>query len=248
MCPDGLTLVAAVLMVIADLPAARHIGGFPGAASRWLCSVDSLLGRKEVYRTDRNHWQRRDITYLRAISEKARTASSDEQERMMTEVGSGYSELYRLEYYDPTKMLVIGPMHCLLEGAVHFHSRFLLRLNDIEGADGKLAYDFDWEEYSHEDCEPEHRVPAKHISDIYKLQLKLQRPFVHGKFGEEELRTRLMHFPKQVIKYVHHSLGLENMISITHNGNSYIVPTKTKDHFVSLLITWVRIFYRSIYS
>ncbi|KAG2747943.1 hypothetical protein P692DRAFT_20735199, partial [Suillus brevipes Sb2] len=49
-------------------------------------------------------------------------------EKLFKAHGVRYSELWRLPYWDPSRQLVIDPMHCILEGLVQHHSRSLLGL------------------------------------------------------------------------------------------------------------------------
>src|ERR1700688_5065749 len=56
----------------------------------------------------------------------------DEQAKLFSKNGIRWTELWRLPYWNPTRMLVVDPMHCLLEGLAQFHFRNVLKLTTTD--------------------------------------------------------------------------------------------------------------------
>ncbi|KAJ7242229.1 hypothetical protein C8J57DRAFT_1526272 [Mycena rebaudengoi] len=82
-----------------------------------------------MYRTDFDHpdWQSRDVNDLRRQVEVWRDAETiGERAKISAQYGVRWSEVGRLPYWNPCQMLVVDPMHCVLEGAVHYHCRSVL--------------------------------------------------------------------------------------------------------------------------
>ncbi|KAE9391921.1 hypothetical protein BT96DRAFT_831312 [Gymnopus androsaceus JB14] len=65
--------------------------------------------------------------------------------------GVQWSSFCLLEYWDPTWMLVIDTMHCILEDIVHYHCHHVLHLNtsatQITPDGFKYAFDWPWTLY-----------------------------------------------------------------------------------------------------
>ncbi|KAK0435700.1 uncharacterized protein EV420DRAFT_1623583 [Desarmillaria tabescens] len=51
------------------------------------------------------------------------------RETIFKKYGVHWSEFWRLPYWDPTWMLVIDSMHCILEGLVHYHCHYVLAID-----------------------------------------------------------------------------------------------------------------------
>jgi hypothetical protein len=126
---EGAHVEVAVPYCTADLIAARHLAGLAGATSNFLCSVCNLFGRVKVWDTDWVRWVPRDTVYMRSKAEEWRDAPSImEQERLWESTGIRWTELWRLPYFDPVHSIVVDPMHCLLEGIVHYYCQHVLKL------------------------------------------------------------------------------------------------------------------------
>jgi hypothetical protein len=79
----------------------------------------------------------RDVLELRQAAEHWRDAETDEEQaEIFNEFGVRWSEFWRLSCWDPTSMLVVDSMHCLLEGLCDFHTLRLLHMTrqDVESA------------------------------------------------------------------------------------------------------------------
>ncbi|KAJ7493938.1 hypothetical protein FB451DRAFT_1388071 [Mycena latifolia] len=167
-----------------DLPAARDVTGAAQHNSSILCTVCECHGRKNAYRTDCESWQLRDVDHMHAQAEAWRDAETTaERNTIYTEDGLRYSELWRLPYWNPTRVVTSEPMHCIYEGLVAYHSRHVLRLNahDAKKApEVPPAYSFDFLEFSLEDettpakCRPSCPKEEQQIMAIHRL---LVRPF-----------------------------------------------------------------------
>lgn len=83
-------------------------------------------------RTDHEEWKLRDIEEMRSHAEEWRDATTvAKQEDIFKKYGTRWSELWRLQYWNPVRQLVVDPMHALLEGNAHAHFRFVLQLTSV---------------------------------------------------------------------------------------------------------------------
>ena len=124
--PSGRTVFCALIPVIADLPAARHLGGLSSYTSDKWCS------ECELPRTDCNCLDFRDLTKwiprsLQRHRDYAQTwrdaATEDEQNAIYKRYGVRWSELLRLPYWDPTQYITIDSMHAFYLGLFQRHVR-----------------------------------------------------------------------------------------------------------------------------
>lgn len=120
---------SAIALAVCDLPAARHLASLAGIGSHFYCSACKCYHKTTYGRVDFETWEPRDKETLREFAERWRDAeTSFERERLFKSHGVRYSEMWRLPYWDPSRQLVIDPMHCILEGLAQHHSRNLLGL------------------------------------------------------------------------------------------------------------------------
>jgi hypothetical protein len=72
---------------------------------------------------------------LRRKAEAWRIAPTHkDQENLFSTNGLRWTELWRLPYWDPAMMLVVDPMHNLLEGVAQYHFRVVLGLSESTAA------------------------------------------------------------------------------------------------------------------
>lgn len=139
------------VLSVNDLPAARDVVGAAQHNSHILCTVCECRGRKHAYRTDCENWKSRNVDHMRAQAEAWRDAETIAQRaKIYAADGLRYSELWRLPYWDPTRMVTGEPMHCIYEGLVAFHSRHVLRLNSHDASKAPElppAFSFDFLEF-----------------------------------------------------------------------------------------------------
>lgn len=127
---SGRTVYCAIGPVVCDLPAARKVAGMAGHTSHHYCTICTCEGKETLGRTDVENWVRRDRHQIREWAEEWKNAPSvSSREKIKYDDGVLWSELWRLPYWDPTRQLVVDPMHCLLEGVVQNHFRYVLKLS-----------------------------------------------------------------------------------------------------------------------
>ncbi|KAG2738847.1 hypothetical protein P692DRAFT_20638351, partial [Suillus brevipes Sb2] len=115
--PTGRLTRSAIALAVCDLPAARHLASLAGTGSHYYCSACNCYHKTTYGRVDFERWEPRDKDRLREFAEQWRDATTtSERARLFKDHGVRYSELWRLPYWDPSRQLVIDPMHCILEG------------------------------------------------------------------------------------------------------------------------------------
>jgi hypothetical protein len=127
--PVGQLTRSAVVLVVCDLPAARHLACLAGVGSHWICSTCNCYHKSNYGRTDFHNWTWWDNNSTRQYAEQWRdAATSAEHDRIFKGYGIHYSELWCLLYWNPARQLVVDPMHWILEGLVKHHVHNLLGL------------------------------------------------------------------------------------------------------------------------
>lgn len=260
---------AAILLSVNDLPAARKVAGFQGIRSTFICSICQLRGTDQVFNTDCKHWIHRDVKNLQhwAYTYKNALTLSD-RKQIWEEHGVRWSSLWMLEYWDPTKMLVIDAMHCILEGLIQYHCRHVLRLDASStsvSSDGlKYAFDWPWTPYD-DDLVPGgcNKLSQKHIPRVANIHQTLCLALAGEKaLTLEEMWIRLENnAPRDALHFVAHSLSLPTILDDIHeqissiyvkrakkhstakNPRQFIFPSAKpatqKSHFIALLLNWV---------
>ncbi|KAJ7110437.1 hypothetical protein C8R44DRAFT_633882 [Mycena epipterygia] len=179
LCEEGRILELAFPLSVNDLPAARKVSGTAGHGSHTFCTVCQLRGRHNLYRTDFENWTMRDKVQMRADAEAWRDADTlSQQTAIFNRSGLRYSELWRLPYWDPPKMLPTEAMHDIFEGLGKFFSREVLVIN-LEDAkkheDFVAAFDYDFALFDSADrtipkkCRPDNEFAEKDVSAIHRL-------------------------------------------------------------------------------
>ncbi|KAJ3911877.1 hypothetical protein F5877DRAFT_26462, partial [Lentinula edodes] len=217
--------------------------------------VCSLFGRECVYCTDFSKFKHKDPATLREQAEAYRDSKSKKDQDSLFEAnGVRWSELWRLPYWDPTRMLVVDSMHAILEGLVHYHCRHVLRL-DMEFAKTKenvemnSAFSYDWPPYDHNynkllgDLPQKFRVEEEDESNIAQICELLQMPFECENqtcLNAETLSKKFKPIRVAPLRYVCHLLNLPKTITINKAGKNENVKAQYKTHFINLLIAWRR--------
>ncbi|KAF9256928.1 hypothetical protein L218DRAFT_158633 [Marasmius fiardii PR-910] len=211
---SGAVVEAGILLSVNDLPAARKVAGLQGHTANLLCSVCQLHGWDQVFNTDRLQWHRRDPKTLHVWANKWKdTKTTKERDVIFDEHGVHWSSFWLLDYWDPTRMLVVDAMHCVLEGLVHYHCRHVLRLGTSMkelNADGiKFAYDWPWVEYHDKSLPESLQVPKQHIFSVAKIHKALSLA-IEGEHSLtlDQVWMRLVNKQLCPLKYVTHTLGL----------------------------------------
>ena len=118
------TVRAALLCVSCDLPAGSKVCGFLGHNSTLGCTR-CLKKFSGTVRTgmnfsgfDRSKWKKRELSqYQKDIKEINRYKTKTKQSALESKYGCRYSCLIKLKYFDPSRMLIIDPMHNLFLGS-----------------------------------------------------------------------------------------------------------------------------------
>lgn len=132
--PNGRDTRSAAALAACDLPGARKLSQCAGHGSHFYCSVCSCWHLSTIGRTDFDSpdWLPKDPSLCRGYAEAWKNAATDNlQARLFKAHGFRWSQLWRLPYWDPSRMLVVDPMHCLLEGVFQFHFREVLKLTSL---------------------------------------------------------------------------------------------------------------------
>ncbi|EEB94266.1 hypothetical protein MPER_06943, partial [Moniliophthora perniciosa FA553] len=226
-----------------------------------------LRGKDQIFNTAHEKWTQRDPKEMRKWAEKWRDARTiGERKKIFDAHGIRWSSLWLLDYWDPTRMLVIDSMHCILEGLVHYHCRHVLRLDSAAprlSLDG-FRYAFDWPWIPYDPCTLSDNQPIvedKHIQNVGKLQEYLCLALEGDKsLTIDQLWTRIdRNINTSAVRYVAHTLNLPNRLAV-RNGiaelyarraqakskakkpRTNVFPTgelpMTKNQFIAQLLNW----------
>ena len=173
--PAGRDTRSAIALGLGDLPAARQLSAQAGHSSHHYCTRCKCFHQDTLCRVDIHHsdWLPKDPQTQRQKAENWKNAPTRlGQEKLFTTSGMRWSELWRLPYWDPARMLVVDTMHCLLEGLVHYHFRDLLALTTVsanEKASNLPAFSFDLPlpDDAYRSREALNDNDVKHISKIH---------------------------------------------------------------------------------
>lgn len=130
---QGRVVRAILACVVCDLPAARKVAALANHRSdNFLCS---LCKKTRANIDDPTDSPRRRPSEMRLSAEAwARTPTHAGREALFHSAGVRFSELWRLCYWDPTRQLVVDPMHNLLLGVAQDHFRNVLSLSSNRSA------------------------------------------------------------------------------------------------------------------
>lgn len=254
-CPAGRTMEFAVVVSVNDLPAARKVGGAAGPLSTWCTICDQPAQSYNLTFP----WRLRDANHLREAAEDYLTAdTAAEQQAIFDAHGVRWSEFWRLPYWNPTRMLVVDSMHCVLEGLVHYHCRHVLKI-DKKAAEAKSkpspAFVYSWKPYVHADVPVNAQInPVKDnsrkcLKGIETIQDLLQHPFESGdgSLTFDGLRGRLLKQPKPALRFVAWSLGIHELkrtlVFRSEDGEperrEVSTPLNNKERYTEALMRWV---------
>jgi hypothetical protein len=170
--PRGRDTRSAIAAVVCDLPGARKTSALASHNSYWYCSVCSCCHLSTRGCVNYQDWKLRNCNELRAAAEAWRNAATPiQQTKLFQANGVRWSELWRLPYWDPTRQLVVDPMHCLLLRLADHHVRDLLQLTSAAAMSADRAlpafrHEFELPEESDPGFKPEDR---KEVSKIHRL-------------------------------------------------------------------------------
>lgn len=113
----------AILCCACDLPAGRKVCGFLGHSATLGCSkclkcFSGAVGSMNYSGFERSSWiQRTNDSHRENIQRILKCKTKTEQKRLESQLGSQYSALIELPYFDPPRMLIVDPMHNLFLGS-----------------------------------------------------------------------------------------------------------------------------------
>ncbi|RDX51818.1 hypothetical protein OH76DRAFT_1454734 [Lentinus brumalis] len=137
LCPSGRLSRAALVPLVADIQAVRQLIGYgPPTHNHALCHVCSLP-QHDIEEIDFSLFTPRDEQAHRDIAMVYRNAESTaERENIAKRTGIRWSELLRLEYWNPCAYVVVDTMHNLYLGLLQRHVRVYWGVNeDAEDGD-----------------------------------------------------------------------------------------------------------------
>ncbi|KAL5524994.1 hypothetical protein ACEPAF_8863 [Sanghuangporus sanghuang] len=214
---------AAIICVVCDLPAARKVD-------------------REHIANPSHSPARRDVFEMRQKAQEWKDApTSALQDRVFDCFGVRYSELFRLPYWDPTKQLVVDPMHNLLLGITENHFKNVLRLTvkrertSVANSSPAFLHDFT-------PISGPHGLSDDEIKDIAKIH-KMLTTYVDASNrndpkAREAFTRRLCNHRKNSLRFVLDDLQLQPEIP---EGQSRVV----KEHFAKSLTNWASLLFRS---
>lgn len=117
---DKVTVRCALLCVACDLPAGQRFLGHNATLGCLKCYKEfpGMVGMKDYSGFDRADWKARtNSDHRRDVQKVCGAYSKSQQTKLESEVGCRYSCLLELPYFDPTRMLIVDPMHNLFLGS-----------------------------------------------------------------------------------------------------------------------------------
>ena len=113
----------ALICVACDLQASKKVAGFLGHTANLGCSrclkvFPGKVGDKVYSGFNRALWLKRtNVSHRSSVASINKCSTKTERNRLESEYGCRYSELLKLEYFDPVRSVVIDPMHNLFLGS-----------------------------------------------------------------------------------------------------------------------------------
>lgn len=169
--PEGVTVQAKAAPLVADLEASRKVSGFLGHAANLFCSF-CLCNHAEIEELDLGDWDERDCELVRQQAEAwLNEPTKAHRAILQTANGVRWTSLFRLNYWDPTKHVVLGYMHNWLEGILQHHLRNLWGIGR-EAMDKQRLKDLSAEEQW---TDTDISDSADELSDLLEEQLEYQQ-------------------------------------------------------------------------
>ncbi|KAJ3791848.1 hypothetical protein GGU11DRAFT_694185, partial [Lentinula aff. detonsa] len=137
--------------------------------------VCQLVGKSGLFNTDHSQWIPRDRNALIKYAKMWRDAKTvKEWKNIFNKYGVRWTSFLLLDYWDPTRQLVIDSMHCILEGLVQYQCRHVLRLDastrQSSSTGFKYAFDWQWPLYDADSAPIHIEMNPKHIPQVAKVQ------------------------------------------------------------------------------
>lgn len=257
--PNGRLTHSALAAAVMDLKAARGTTGLGQNNHECHCSVCQCRGKETLGSTDHGNWLPRDCAELRDQAEKWRSASSlKEQDEIFRKYGTRYSEFWRLEYWDPTRQIVVDCMHNTLEGNAQDHFRQILALTK-ESAESKPepppAFDYKFAKIDSKEPPFPDDMTEKEAKQVGQIHLLLTAPLA----GVDDTGVIVDHaLLDNSITLLDHRLAGKNMKALVfvcsdlklvpskpdlRSGTLVSNPRYYKKDWIQCLVEWVCIFF-----
>lgn len=244
----GRLVLAALVAVVCDLPAARKVGGFSSHSHRYFCSMCWCTRFNHTY-DDINvkSWIRRTNEECRQLAERWRSAPSNAAaQRSFDTSGIRWSELLRLPYYEPARFLIIDPMHNLFLGLIKEHFQGVLGYNPSNRLHGHQTL---LESLRVEISDsPQNPIPAapQEQTSVRKIIRWMETPIEFDQNDHIALKQTVKRWSNAHLAsliYVAKGIGCIPMtVDAQGKDASLPLPTKplTKMHVAERLLDWVR--------
>jgi hypothetical protein len=242
-CYYGRVVRCALICVVCDLLAARKVNGFAAVGHTQMCAICHCMRQKQdnlndsfatlgIRRTGEEIRESAQL-YLDAENEKGRKDT-------VTATGIRWSELYRLPYFDPSRMVVVDCMHNLFLGLVQEHFDILgIRMDNKNDKNSPaLSINISTEVMS--------RLIKNERKSMDKLIETLESPMnkeLESRDGYDMYFKRLEKLHKQPLKLVFESFKLKVNPTYTHISKENL----NKPDYVHSILTWVSRQYLSKY-
>lgn len=133
--PTGRRIRAALLVLIADLPALRGSLGFASHNATNFCSF-CFLTIQDINNLDPSTWRRQTSSHHQKLAFACRdTDNPKKREAIFKKYGVRYSVLNKLSYWKVVDYQVVDSMHNLLLGLLQRHCREFWSMSDQEDCD-----------------------------------------------------------------------------------------------------------------
>jgi len=217
--PNGRTVRGAIVMQVCDLPGGRQISGLAASSHKLhFCSICKFTPggpswKENLAKYDYGRWDKKDVEELRHHAERWRDAPTiQDRSSIFEEYGVRYSVLWSLPYWDPTRHLVVDPMHTVLLGLVENHFRSVLKLTGNTGNKGRErrppAFDHFFrtpipsKHPDYTNLQPDKQFEEKQIQQIEHIHDLLMAPLNCQDFDKQQLFTSLMRTMKKCLRFV----------------------------------------------
>jgi hypothetical protein len=192
-------------------------------------------------------WHARDPAVLREKAEGWRDATNaKDQKKIFEDYGVRWSEIWRLPYWNPSRQLVIDPMHCLLEGLVQDHFRYTLGLTSAEAdiVDKPVpSFEYSFLQVPDQNLDPGNPIFAVGSNEYLTVAEREQVLQIHCTLQEplDDSDIDLKHFAKKL--YTRNRAPLEFVArSIGYAPSVEDVNSKRRKHkgvWIEALKNWV---------
>jgi hypothetical protein len=133
--PKGRVIHAAIVPVVADLPAARKVHGSAGTTATRFCAL-CLCRRKKRHGFEPSKWPKRPCNkWIKRAQEWKDAVGLIHCKNLFNKYGVRWTPLLNLPYWDPTEFVVVDSMHNLFLGLFKNHCLEILGVDITLGTE-----------------------------------------------------------------------------------------------------------------